>query len=263
MSALSDAAVGEAAPPLMKDPLPHSTIAKALGCSRQHVTSLVKKGMSTDSVESALGWYRYNVRARRPRLWIKPRAVALAADAPSYTAATDLEAADDWEEDTENILSTLACYDDNGQDINVLLYDPGVEFAAKWEEVEKTPVPCEATTNIEAVGEEGGDGAADRELTADELIGIFKVLRHDAAQRVYALPARLDAMVKGRLDDQSRALVRVALEVLRDRFFDAQGYPPNFIPWEERKAGEIVEFVSPTDPNVVTRRVVPVRRHRA
>jgi hypothetical protein len=43
---------------------PHREIAKALNVTRQHVSSLVKRGLPTSSLESAKAWYQNNVRTR-------------------------------------------------------------------------------------------------------------------------------------------------------------------------------------------------------
>lgn len=48
-------------------PVPHSKIAEALSVTRQHVSSLVKRGMPASSVEAARGWYERNVRSRHSR----------------------------------------------------------------------------------------------------------------------------------------------------------------------------------------------------
>ena len=44
--------------------LPHREIAKALNVTRQHVSSLVKKGLPTSSLEAARAWYDGNVQRR-------------------------------------------------------------------------------------------------------------------------------------------------------------------------------------------------------
>lgn len=56
--------------------IPHSKIAEALNVTRQHVSSLVKRGLPTTSLESARAWYHNNVRSRcsthRPRAFVRP-----------------------------------------------------------------------------------------------------------------------------------------------------------------------------------------------
>jgi len=44
--------------------VPHREIAEALSVTRQHVSSLVKRGLPTTSLEAAEGWYRNNVSTR-------------------------------------------------------------------------------------------------------------------------------------------------------------------------------------------------------
>ena len=47
--------------------VPHSKIAEELRVTRQHVSTLVKRGMPASSVEAARGWYERNVRSRHSR----------------------------------------------------------------------------------------------------------------------------------------------------------------------------------------------------
>ena len=47
--------------------LPHRVIAKELNVTRQHVSALVKKGLPTQSLDAARGWYDRNVQSRYTR----------------------------------------------------------------------------------------------------------------------------------------------------------------------------------------------------